>query len=221
MCGFSQESYNRIHKLEFEQVKRNIFSLVSVAKEAGYNTRRIVIAYHVYQFNTTEVSAMQDFADSLNISSYPYYAFINDPKLFRQYGDGILDVQNWNEISQDIFLYHLRKRMDNHPHNRCTQFDYLTIDEQCNVLPCCCLERDHKSYTFTNVLHKNFIEKLQNWQPDAYCSICMNKGLSPLGGILEAVPFEFRQRNPIDYSGTELLKVLWQKVKKRIAGRKK
>jgi hypothetical protein len=218
MCGFSQKSYDRIHKLDFEKVKKNITSLVRVAKEAGYDSRNIFITYHVYQFNTTEVFAMQDFADSLDIGTFPHYAFINDPKLFRQYADGTLDVQNWKEISQDIFLYYIQRKLDNHPRNGCSQFDVLTIDEKYNVLPCCCLERDHKSYTFTNILNNDFLEKLSQWQPDGYCLACIQKGWSQTGGELDVSMFELpkHRKQLSEYSGKELLKELCKKIKNRI-----
>jgi hypothetical protein len=215
MCGFSQESYNRIHKLDFEKVKANITLMVAAARKAGYNTRNICIVFHVYQFNTMEVVALQDFAHNLNIGAYPYYAFINDPKLLRQYQDESLDVRYWKEISQDIFVHYVQKMIDNHPRNCCNQFGVLTIDEKCNILPCCCLARDDKSYTFVNIFDDNFLTELENWHPDNNCISCINKGLSPYGqgNFAFEVPNERRLN---DYSGTELLKALYKKIKNRI-----
>jgi hypothetical protein len=103
MCGFSQQSYDRIHKLDFEKVKSNIVSLVEAAKKANYNTKQISIAQHIYQFNAHEILKMRDFTNELGTSFQPYYAFINDPEVYDRFINNTLAPSEWNEISQDLY----------------------------------------------------------------------------------------------------------------------
>ncbi len=73
MCGFSQESYDKIHQFDLEKVKSNIISIVQTAKKAKYNTQAITITHHIYQFNLHEILPLYEFAKKLNVSYSPTY----------------------------------------------------------------------------------------------------------------------------------------------------
>ncbi|MDR2641937.1 MAG: radical SAM protein [Planctomycetaceae bacterium] len=214
MCGFSQESYNRIHGFNFEEVKKNIVSIVEVAEKASYNTHKICIAQHIYQFNTHEVSQLYEFSAKLNISFDPYYASINDPMMLRKYIDNRLEPQEWKEISQNIFCHFIQKRRDLHPRNYCYQFDILNLDERGNILPCCCLPRDHADYILTNIFDKNFMEVLGKWQPTETCRECIKAGLSPLKTLGDSFSFT-NFTVPSEPSFVEVIYLVVKKIKRR------
>jgi hypothetical protein len=184
MCGFSQESYNKIHKLDLEKVKSNIISLVRSAEKAKWDTHHIFLAQHIYQWNIDEIFKLYNFANSLNVSFDPGYAYINDPILQRRYIENKLNPSETKEISQDLLCYFMQKSMDAHPKKGCNQFDVLVLDEECNVSPCCGVVRSDESYTFANVFNNNFIEKLKNWHPDKNCIECIALGKSPLRELI-------------------------------------
>jgi MoaA/NifB/PqqE/SkfB family radical SAM enzyme len=212
MCGFSQESYDKIHGLDFEEVKANIISIVKVAEKAGYNTSRISIAQHIYQFNTHEVSKLQEFSEELKVYFDPYYAFINDWTRAKKYIANTLEPQDWKEISQNIFCHFIQKRLDKHPKNQCYQFDILNLDERGNILPCCVLPRDHEEYVMTNIFDENFMEKLAQWQPTETCIKCMQSGLSPVRTISDS--FSFNKNSELSF--VEVIYLVAKKVKRRL-----
>jgi Radical SAM superfamily. len=189
MCGFSQDSYDRIHKFDFEKVKSNIINIVKVAKKARYKTERIYLVHHIYQFNIHEVPLLKKFAEKLRVSYSPYFAFLNDPKLFRGYVNNQLSLHEMKEISSEIFCHHIDERLKNHPRDNCRLFDDLTIDEKCDVITCCGIERDHEDYRITNIFDNDFIEKLESWRPPKSCLTCIASGMSPLQDVKDSIFF--------------------------------
>ncbi len=93
------------------------------------------------------------------------------------------------EADSDLFLYHVNERIKKHPRTGCRLFSDLTIDEQCNVVTCCAIERDHADYKITNIFDSDFVEKLERWQPGAVCHFCMASGMSPLDDIEDSTKF--------------------------------
>lgn len=178
MCGFSQESYNRIHKLNFNAVKTNIINLVNVAANAGYDISKITVAHHIYQFNIEEIPDLYNFTKELKIGYHPYYAIFGDIDMTYRFTHGYLTPEEWKNVSSEIFGNQIHKRVQNNPKNGCRQFDRLVLDEKCNVLTCCCLPRNHASYKITNLFDANFFKELSEWEPDDNCIFCIKNGLS-------------------------------------------
>ncbi len=182
MSGFTQESYNIIHKLNLEIVKSNIIDLVNKAVVAGFNTKKIRIAHHLYQFNVEEIPYLYKFAKKLNVDYHPYYAIFGDLDMTYRFTQGLLTPEEWKNISSEIFGNQIHKRVKNNPRNGCRQFDRLVLDENCNILTCCCLPRNHTSYKICNLFEPDFMEKLTNWIPDTNCQFCIQNGLSQYNG---------------------------------------
>lgn len=178
MCGFSQESYNKIHKLNFDTVKANIINLVNMAVKAGYDTKKIIIAHHIYQFNIEEIPNLYNFTKELQLKYHPYYAKFGDLDMTYRFIKGLLTTEEWKSVSSEVFGNQIRKRIQNNPQNGCRQFDRLVLDEKCNVLTCCCLPRNHASYAITNLFEAGFYKKLSKWVPNENCVFCIKNGLS-------------------------------------------
>jgi MoaA/NifB/PqqE/SkfB family radical SAM enzyme len=136
----------------------------------------------------------------------------------RKYVNNTLEAQDWKEISQNIFGYFIQKRLDLHPRNQCAQFDILNLDERGNILPCCCLPRDHTDYKLTNIFDENFMEVLGKWQPPQTCIECMNAGLSPLKTLGDSFSFtNFTvPSEPSEPSFVEVIYLVAKKIKRRL-----
>lgn len=182
MCGFSQESYNKMHRLNFEIVKDNIVNLVKNATKESYDTQKIRIAHHIYQFNVEEIPDLFRFTKELNLEYHPYYAVFGDLDMAYRFTHGQLTPEEWKSVSTEIFGNQIFKRIQNNPKNGCRQFDRLVLDEYCNILTCCCLPRNHTSYKICNLFEPDFLEKLSNWMPDNNCLYCIKNGLSQYDG---------------------------------------
>ena len=105
MCGFSQQSYNRIHKFKFDRITENISKIVSRLRSLEYN-EWIGINFHVYRFNTNEIRECKRFANDLGISLLFGDAYLADWWQFESFINDTLP----NEKRREIFNESLRRR---------------------------------------------------------------------------------------------------------------
>jgi MoaA/NifB/PqqE/SkfB family radical SAM enzyme len=178
MPGFSQASYDRIHKLNFEEIKRNIQHYVSDLKSLGY-AKDIRILFHIYQFNLDELAQCESFSRSLQITFAPYEAYLNDYWLIKNYLGGNLSAAELKEIAESLLAYKLREI----PHRNagdyeCPQHRMLALDEKANVITCCVLPRNHPDYSCGD-LHAGSLEAvLKNKTSKSECEWCVKSGVS-------------------------------------------
>ena len=175
MCGFSQQSYDRIHKFKFDRIKENISTIVSRLRSLGYN-HRIEICFHVYRFNTNEIRECERFANDLGITPVFYDAFLNDWWQFEAFIQGTLPNEKRREILDDLFfdetpLVNVPKRW------RCPQWDLLIIDERGRVPVCCAVPNNHPSYLL-GAVDDRLAERLLNRPNLPICKTCLESGMA-------------------------------------------
>jgi MoaA/NifB/PqqE/SkfB family radical SAM enzyme len=175
MCGFSQESYDRIHKFEFDRIRGNISTIVSRLRSLGYN-KLIEICFHVYRFNTDEIRECERFAKDLGITPVFFDAYLNDWWQFEAFIQETLPNEKRREILNDLFidgkrLRNVRKRW------RCPQWDLLVIDERGNVPVCCNLPNNHPSYSL-GAVDNGITKRLRNRPNLPICKTCMESGMA-------------------------------------------
>lgn len=174
MCGFSQQSYDRIHKFKFDHIRENISTIVSRLRSLGYN-QRIEIWFHVYRFNTDEIPECERFANDLGISLFFYDASLNDWWQYEAFVQETLSNEKRREIIDDLFidearLWKVPKRW------RCLQWDLLVIDERGEVPVCCNLPNNHPSYSLGTV-DNGITKRLLNRPNLPVCKTCMESGI--------------------------------------------
>jgi MoaA/NifB/PqqE/SkfB family radical SAM enzyme len=177
MPGFSQDSYDRIHGFNFEQIKTNISRYVDTLRELNYRGE-IVIYYHIYQFNLDEISYAKTFAKNLNIEFSPDYAYLADYELFKKYLEGTLSYDELNFISKNLFCHSLIKKTNERPPDYiCPQKNILVLDERANILTCCFLSKIHPEYSHGNLFDNNLFEVLEKKNKADECEFCSKKGI--------------------------------------------
>jgi len=175
MCGFSQQSYDRIHKFEFDRIRGNISTIVSRLRSLGYN-KLIEICFHVYRFNTDEIRECERFAKDLGITPVFYDAYVNDWWQFEAFVQGTLSNEKRREILDDLFID--RKRLRNvRKRWRCRQWDLLVIDERGEVPVCCNLPNNHPSYSL-GAVDNGITKRLLNRPNLPICKTCMESGMA-------------------------------------------
>ena len=133
MCGFSQQSYDRIHKFEFDRIRGNISTIVSRLRSLRYN-QPTEIFFHVYRFNTNEIRECERFANDLGMTPVFIDAYLNDWWQHEAFVQGTLSNEQRREILDDLFID--EKRLQNAPkRRRCYQWDILVIDERVLLNP--------------------------------------------------------------------------------------
>jgi MoaA/NifB/PqqE/SkfB family radical SAM enzyme len=144
MPGFSQKSYNRIHKLNFQTVTDNIRKTAIHFKQLGY-VNKIMVNYHVYKFNLDEIELAREFCEELGIGFVPTFAYFNDFKMFNNFLDKSIKSNDLLEAANDLFLDFYEEEKKNMPQSyRCPEYNYLVLDHKFNILPCCRLTSSYK-----------------------------------------------------------------------------
>lgn len=136
ISGFTQESYGKIHGLNLERVLENISRQSTYFIENGFSNK-LVMNFHVYQYNVDEIKLAKQFCDEHSITLIPHIAYFADSDLFWKYRLGKLDYATLEEASRELFLYIHEKYGSQIPEGyQCRQLDTLVVDEQLRVLPC-------------------------------------------------------------------------------------
>ena len=141
MPGFSQESYDRIHRLNFETVKDNIRTIMREFRARGFEGDAY-INYHLYQFNMHEVYDAQAFADEVGIRLHCIFAYFNGSRYNgisdnQAYKDGTMTFERLKEVSKDLFFFYMDEIWDNPEFfkEKLGEPPSITLSEFCNIIP--------------------------------------------------------------------------------------
>ena len=204
MCGFSQQSYDRIHKFKFDRITENIHIIVSRLRSSGYD-QWIDICFHVYRFNTDEIRECERFANDLGVPLMLYDAYLIDWWQYDAFLKGTLPEEKRREILDDLFID--EERLRNVPKRwRCPQWDILVINERGEVPVCCVLPNNHPSYSL-GTLDDGITERLCSRPNLPICKTCMESGIG------------YRQ-NHFEFKGDPSLRKYWRMIGMSIIKRK-
>lgn len=180
MSGFSQASYDRIHKLDFETVKRNIEKFVHDSRHLDYKGQ-LQIFFQVFQFNFDELSKCREFAEKLGILVDPYYAILIDWWTITSWRSDTMSKEEYARISNDIVFEEMVKVIKQSPKNYvCPQKRLLTIDEEGKILTCCLLPRNHPDYSRGHILDQDLPALLEKEKMPSSCEYCLQSGIAYL-----------------------------------------
>ena len=180
ISGFSQASYDRIHGLDFETVRENIRRIVENYRQCGFAGVAQII-FHLYRFNLDEVAPAVAFARDLGIHLLPHAAYLAGYHMMKDYLTGRMPPDELKHAEEDLLLSHLHQSAASVPADYvCPQYDFLSLDEYCNVLTCCALDRSHEHYTIGSLfdLSPDEIDHRRRAQP--VCRECLDLGISTL-----------------------------------------
>lgn len=139
MPGFSQESYDRIHRFSFNAIKKNITRIREDMLAHGFEGRFIISA-HIYRFSEKEIDSLIKWAEEEGMEVNAYYPYLAGNSLILDYFENRLDERLKKDISEELFF---------NWNNAITQEkDFInplchqvTIDEKCNFTLCCCADK--------------------------------------------------------------------------------
>jgi len=146
MPGFSQGSYDRIHRLPFDKVLHNIEFMLADFQSRG-STAQAIMSFHVYRFNTDELAPAAEFCKKKGIIFAPYFAYFNDTVWSLDFLNGRLSDNVLARAKEELFLEKLSEVASQTPTNfRCPQYDRITINELGELVLCCGAPRPGNSY---------------------------------------------------------------------------
>jgi len=176
MPGFSQLSYDRIHGFNFEMIKSNITRILTNLRECGFRGEA-QLAYHIYQFNQDELEPACQFASQHRINLLAYYAFLADFDVCMNYLSSKMPRELLERASRELVLSHVKDLVAQMPQDyQCPENSMLTLNEECDLLPCCFVGTDVRKYGLGNLfgLSLEEIRSLKTHQP--FCKDCLSTG---------------------------------------------
>lgn len=180
MPGFSQNSYDKIHGFNFQKIKENIKNIVCNFKNNGF-VGEAYIAFHLYQFNRDEALLAKNFCEELNIKFNSSWAYFNGYSILKSYLDNSMDYHTLKKVSKELELFYIDELLNNKPINyKCPQWEVLTIDEECNVLTCCGVDRGLKDYSIGKISDLSYEDIIRLKKSKNICKECNNLGQSYL-----------------------------------------
>ncbi|MBF0340323.1 MAG: radical SAM protein [Magnetococcales bacterium] len=178
MPGFSQASYDKIHGFQFEKILKNIDDAIVKLAMAGFK-RRVQIRFHTYQFNIHELKQASAYFAGRPVIFEPTMAYIANFNQALAYLKNELDNPTLTRLSKDLLLFYVDGLVASTPADyHCPEFDYLTLDEECNLLTCCVLPRGHEDYTFGSVFDLTLEEINARKLAQKVCRDCLQTGLA-------------------------------------------
>jgi len=178
MPGFSQPSYDRIHRLNFHTVTNNIQRFTRRCRDFGFRGS-FHLAYHVYRFNKAEVPVARDFASRNGIRFVPSYAFLNDLQLWLDWFGDRLNDEYLAAIDQDICLDVLRQQGLAAPKKyRCPLPDDIVLNHQGDLLIGCCAPYGDPTFVCGRFPDQDLEELLLLRRSKAICQQCVKLGVA-------------------------------------------
>jgi pyruvate-formate lyase-activating enzyme len=171
--GFSQASYDRIHGFDFNHIQNNVEALVHEI-QAVNPTTRLIMTFHVYQFNVGELAAAYEWCAKQKIEFSPYLAYWNGYELARRYRIGQV------KGSRDLILGYENSIIERFRNTtfRCPQWDMLTMDQAGRVVLCCVMDTSNPEYMFKDVLECS-LEEIRKWKESRpVCQECISLGIA-------------------------------------------
>lgn len=144
--GFSQESYDRIHRFNFKTIKENIRKIYTNMCKNGFNGDGIISA-HLYKFSIEETKELDKWAKSLGLKVGAYYPYLNGNSLFEKFLNKESDSEYIKSINEDLFVEKWIDLGKERPKQfDCPIGDWLVIDEKGEIVLCCQSDRYCSSY---------------------------------------------------------------------------
>lgn len=174
MSGFSQKSYDKIHGFDFQKVLDNVEKYINY-----YGPSRVSISYHLYQFNIEELPLAINFFAKKKVNCFAYAGYFNDFNLADSFLKGTMDKNTLKKASEQLLLYYVDDLIKKCPLDyTCPQFDKLVIDELNNVLTCCAVPKDSRSYSLGSIFDLSSKDIHDKKTHQAICEDCLKSGIA-------------------------------------------
>jgi MoaA/NifB/PqqE/SkfB family radical SAM enzyme len=185
MPGFSQASYDKVHRLPFAEVIKNIETGLRDWRERGSDGEAIM-SMHVYRWNLDELPAASKFCRENRIVFSPFYGSFADVKMTREFLAGTLSTNAHARVERDCFTELLREHIKNKPktYSCVQQTDRLNISERGEAILCCGAPRAgdpfESGFVLGDFLEMTADQIMKLKRSASVCGNCLASGLAYL-----------------------------------------
>ena len=167
----------------------NIDKLIEGLKDGGYKGTANLV-FHIYQFNIHEIDLAREFCVDRNLDLLAYVAHLNNLEKTLGYLNQTLSVEDLIKISKDLLMYYVDDHVASRPKNYlCPQFEYLTLDETCQVLTCCGMAKGHSDYSIGSLFDLSAKEIKVKKHNQNICIPCKESGTDYFAHVAHVPPF--------------------------------
>lgn len=173
--GFSQQSHDKVHRLDFEKVLQNIGILNELVPP---NTLEVLL--YAYKFNIEEILGASEYFNDKNIQFRVGMPHLMDYEEAIGYLTETIDPVKKQRIEDDLFTDHIKPLLLHKEDKKSCPYlqNQLVIDEYNNVLTCCVLSKNSEYYAVGSLfeLTKDEIFDVKT-RGQPICSRCMSAGV--------------------------------------------
>ncbi len=169
--GMSKDSYEKIHRLDIETVRGNIQKFSEDLKAAGIG-ERLLINFHIYQFNISELNPAKHFAEELGATFTPNMAYFNDYRMAQSFLTGTMQKDELYEAATQLFLHGYQKN-GSVRETHCHLWDQVCFDHEFNLVPCCRLTTDERLGNLFDDRSEDLMERRIGYEE---CKNCIESG---------------------------------------------
>lgn len=146
--GFSQSSYDRIHKLNFLKVLQNIENWADFLPPHLFD-----VAFYLYRFNITEAEEAYRFFEKMDIPINFYMPMMMSIDQAIEYLTDSIDRDTKNTIEENLFTEFIRPSQISASDCACIFRNRdLIIDEFNRVLRCCVVSKNDPEYSVGSLM---------------------------------------------------------------------
>jgi len=142
-----------------------------------------------------------------------YPAYLNSYTMAKEFIEGSLNSDFRQEIKDELIMDYVDDLLNERPKSYiCPQYDYLTIDENCNYIVCCGIPKSASDYSLGSALSLTKTELVSQKKRSMTCSTCKECQSLKIDYWLNnppRYPVEKFYRHPIGR-----LKALWWRLKR-------
>lgn len=192
ISGFSEKTYKNIHSLDLNNILDNIKQFSSDLKTKCYNYK-IIMNYHVYQYNICEIEEAHAFCEDNEIAFSPHVAYLADSELFDAYLSKSLEYDILDEAAKELLFGAIQEKIEEYKTLEkfiCPQYDNLVLDEKMNIIPCCLYTSKENMGTVYNYSGQELLELKMNFPK---CKTCIQSGQAYV--VNSSMPFNYGFKN--------------------------
>jgi MoaA/NifB/PqqE/SkfB family radical SAM enzyme len=185
MPGFSQKSYDLVHGFRFERIKTNIEKILTNYRANGF-VGSAALSFHMYKFNTDELPLAMEFVkelEHLGLTVNASGAYLNGYSMSKDFLAGNYNEEKVAVIESQLYTSYYKQFQAQRPKEYvCPQFSRLVIDESCNIVSCCGVDKTYYSQALVGNLFDLALDELKQKKTNALiCSECQSLGIDYIG----------------------------------------
>lgn len=173
VCGCSQESYDRVHKLSYQTTRNNIVHMTELLHKY-HPEAECILKLQMYRFNEHEYPEAIAFAKKNGMTVIPLHAIFANLQQQLSFINAYRKDKSVANSSEQLW-YYLDELLDTEPLDSCPQWNSMVIDEELHIPVCCMVTKEMQQYHLSD-LESFSVDTMQTRDSLSLCRQCICSG---------------------------------------------